>query len=106
MTKAEAMKLENRCDKIMSKYWGENCTMSMALNGKLKVIFNDGDYITWSMVRNDVDFIRHAGWYDDLVKKIAKTPRITLLLILRLSYTPKHGRNIAMLAYNKSVDYP
>lgn len=72
MTKAEAMKLENRCDKIMSGYLGEECTMSMALTGRLKVMFNDGDYITWSMKHNSVDYVHHVGFYDDLVERIAK----------------------------------
>lgn len=66
MTKEEALKLENRCDKIMSGYLGRECTVSMALTGKLKVEFNDGDYITWNMTGNHVDYIRYVGFYSDL----------------------------------------
>lgn len=70
MTKTEALKLENRCDKIMSGYLGRTCTVSMALTGKLKVEFIDGDYITWNMTCNDVDYIRYTGFYDYLVDDI------------------------------------
>lgn len=72
MTKEEALKLENRCDKIMSGYLGKSCTVSMALTGKLKIEFDDGDYITWSPIRNDVDYISYVGFYSDLVDKIAQ----------------------------------
>lgn len=72
MTKEEAIKLENRCDKIMSGYLGESCTVSMALSGKLKIVFDDGDYITWSMVHNDVDYVNYSGFYTDLVGTIGK----------------------------------
>lgn len=66
MTKEEAIKLENRCDKIMSGYLGRPCTMSMALTGKLKIEFNDGNYITWNMTGNHVDYICYTGFYSDL----------------------------------------
>ena len=70
MTKQEAMKLENRCDKIMSGYLGKKCTVSMALTGKLKVEFNDGDYITCTTPCFGVDYVSFTGCYDDLVEKI------------------------------------
>ena len=66
MTKAEAIKLEERCDKIMSGYLGKSCTVSMALSGKLKVEFDDGDYITWKLSGNHVDYINYFGFYSDL----------------------------------------
>lgn len=72
MTKEEALKLENRCDKIMSGYLGRSCTVSLALTGKLKVVFDDGDYITWNMTCNCVDYIRYVGFYDNLVEDITK----------------------------------
>lgn len=72
MTKEEAIKLENRCDKIMSGYLGRECTVSMALSGKLKICFNDGDYITWNMSCNDVNYIHYVGFYYDLVETIGK----------------------------------
>lgn len=71
MTKQEAMKLETRCDKIMSGYLGRSCTVSMALTGKLKVMFNDGDYITMKRVYDEPDYISYTGDYDDLKEKIA-----------------------------------
>lgn len=72
MTKQEAAKLENRCDKIMSGYLGKECTVSMALSGKLKVEFNDGDFVTWNMEHNDVDYVRYIGFYDELTETVAK----------------------------------
>ena len=66
MTEAEAIELENRCDKIMSGYLGRSCTVSIALSGKLKVEFDDGDYITWKMSSNRVDYINYVGFYSDL----------------------------------------
>lgn len=66
MTKAEAIELENRCDKIMSGYLGKSCTVSMALSGKLKVEFDDGDYITWNVANNHVDYINYVGFYSHL----------------------------------------
>lgn len=73
MTKEEAMKLEKRCDKIMSGYLGEECIVSLALSGKLKVEFNDGsNYVTWNMKTNDVDYVNYTGFYDNLVDTISK----------------------------------
>lgn len=72
MTKEEAMRLENRCDKIMSGYLGHSCTVSLALSGKLKIEFNDGDYVTWNMTHNDVYYINYSGFYDDLLELIRK----------------------------------
>jgi hypothetical protein len=72
MTKQEAIKLENRCDKIVSGYVGEECTVSMALSGKFKVEFNDGCYITWRMTCNEADYVYHIGYHDELVDRIAK----------------------------------
>lgn len=71
MTKEEALRLENRCDKIMSGYLGKECTVSMTLTGKLKIILN-GDYITWNMTCNDVDYVWWVGFYNDLVETIGK----------------------------------
>ena len=72
MTKAEAIELENRCDKIMSGYLGKSCTVSMALSGrsKLKITFGDGDYITWKMLGNHVDYINYVGPYSYLEEDI------------------------------------
>lgn len=66
MTKEEAIRLENRCDKIMSGYLGKSCTVSLALTGKLKIEFDDGDYITWNITTNDADYVRYTGFYDYL----------------------------------------
>jgi hypothetical protein len=72
MTKDEASRLENRCDKIMSGYLGKSCTVSMALTGKLKIEFDDGDYITWNMTVNAVDYVSYTGFHSDLLDIIMK----------------------------------
>ena len=72
MIKDEAIRLENRCDKIMSGYLGKLCTVSMALTGKLKIEFNDGDYITWNMTCNEVDYVSYVGFYDELAETIGE----------------------------------
>jgi hypothetical protein len=71
MTKEEAIQLENRCDKIMSGYLDKSCTVSMALTGKLKVVFNDGDYITWNMAHNCADYVSFVGFCNDLIETIS-----------------------------------
>lgn len=68
MTKKEAEVLENRGDKIMSGYLGKECIVSMALTGKLKIEFNDGDYITWNMTQNVPDYVSYTGCYVDLLE--------------------------------------
>ena len=72
MTKKEALVLENRCDKIMSGYLGRECLVSLALTGKLKIEFNDGDFITVNKQANAVDYINYMGCYSDLLDDINK----------------------------------
>jgi hypothetical protein len=45
---------------------GEKCTLSLALTGKLKIMF-DVNFITWNMACNDVDWVWYVGFYGDLV---------------------------------------
>jgi hypothetical protein len=71
VTKQEAKVLENRGDKIMSGYLGEECMVSMALTGKLKIEFSDG-FITWNMTCNVPDYVSYIGCYDDLNEAISK----------------------------------
>ena len=71
MTKTEAKVLENRGDKIMSGYLGEECMVSMALTGKLKIEFSDG-FITWNMTCNSPDYVSYIGDYNSLNEAISK----------------------------------
>lgn len=71
MTREEAIKLENRCDKIMSGYLGMKCTLSLALSGRLKISFCDGDYVTWCLTSNMADYVGYTGFYSDLAEAIA-----------------------------------
>jgi hypothetical protein len=70
MTKEEAIQLENRCDKIMSQYLGEECIVCLALSGRLKIMFNEGDYVTWNMDTNNPAYINYRGFYRDLQKYV------------------------------------
>lgn len=72
MTKEEALKLENRCDKIMSGYLGRSCTVSLTLAGTLKVEFDDGNYITWNMTGSNAPYVRWVGFHYQLNEDIAK----------------------------------
>lgn len=71
MTKQEASEIENICDKLMSYYLKEECTMSMALTGRLKVEF-DGNFITINKPFGNVDYVRYVGYYSDLQEYIEK----------------------------------
>lgn len=72
MTKEEAINLENRCDKVMSGYLGECCTVSMSLNGKLKIEFGYGEFITFDIGNNKVIYVSYSGYYSDLLELIPK----------------------------------
>lgn len=65
MTKLEALKLEKKCDELMSEYLHTKCSVSMALTGKLKVEFG-GDYITLTKDYKDAAYINFTGFYFDL----------------------------------------
>lgn len=65
MTKLEALELEKRCDELMSSYLHTECSVSMALTGKLKVEFNGG-YITLTKDYRDAEYINFTGFYFDL----------------------------------------
>jgi hypothetical protein len=65
MTKQEAIELENKCDELMSKYLQEECTMSMALTGKLKVGFGS-NYFTLDMDEKVASYVKYHGYYDML----------------------------------------
>lgn len=69
MTKQEAIKLEKNCDKLMSEYLEEDCTVSLALSGRFKVQFGN-DYITLNKDVDDAWYINFRGFYSDLRKYI------------------------------------
>ena len=65
MTKIEALELEKKCDELMSAYLRTECSVSMALTGKLKVEFG-GVYITLTKDYSDASYINFTGFYFDL----------------------------------------
>jgi hypothetical protein len=66
MTKQEAIELESKCDELMSEYIKEECNVSMALTGKLKIIFDD-NYIVFDKALRAVHYINYTGDYQDLM---------------------------------------
>ena len=68
MTKQEAIELENKCDELMSEYTGKDCSVSLALTGKLKVEFDGRNYITLTKKWMEVDYINYAGHYETLLE--------------------------------------
>ena len=65
MTKKEAMDLENKCDNLMCAYVQEDCQVSMALNGRMKVYF-DGGFITLEKDHKTVHYLSYTGMRSDL----------------------------------------
>ncbi len=65
MTKREAIELENKCDKLMSKYLDYDCRVSMALSGRFKVYFGD-NYITLGKDNKSASYVKFNGCYSDL----------------------------------------
>ena len=58
MTKQEAIELENKCDELMSKYLQEECTVSMALTGKLKIEFGS-NYLTLDADKKVASYVKY-----------------------------------------------
>lgn len=75
MTKQEAIELEERCDKLMSEYLDQDCSVSWALTGRLEVMFGDGDYITLSKDNQSASYVNFQGWYSDLAEYIDEIVR-------------------------------
>ena len=69
MTKQEAQALERVCDSLMSHYLKEECTVYMALSGKLRIAINDY-YITINTKTRTANYIRFTGFYEDLQEHI------------------------------------
>lgn len=69
MTKQEAIELENKCDKLMSEYLDNDCTVSMALSGRFKVSFRD-NYITLGRDNKSASYVNFHGDYSDLEEHI------------------------------------
>jgi hypothetical protein len=69
MTKKEAIELENKCDELMSRYLNKYCNVSMALNGRLKVSFDD-NYITLTKDISTAWYVKFNGFYLELEEYI------------------------------------
>lgn len=92
MTKEYALELEERCDKLMSEYLHDVCTVSMALTGRLKVEFN-GDFITLNKDYTDASYINFCGDYSDLkdcIDAIVKCVEANAALFNELMWSYSH----------------
>lgn len=69
MTKIEALELENKCDELMTKAIGEECAVSMALTGRLKVNFGE-DYFSLNTEYANASYVKFHGNYVELLKAI------------------------------------
>lgn len=65
MTNIEAIELENKCDELMTKAIGEECSISMAMTGRLKVNFGD-NYISLTKDFRGASYVKFHGYYVDL----------------------------------------
>lgn len=66
MTKADAEKLETICDELMCLYLGEDCTVSLALTGRLKISLESNHFIIMTKALDDVSYISFTGDFKDL----------------------------------------
>lgn len=69
MTKKEAIELENKCDKLISEHLDNDCCVSLALSGRLKVSFGES-YITMSKDNKSAWYVKFHGFHSDLEEYI------------------------------------
>ena len=96
MTKQEACDLENMCGTLMSKCVGEECRVSLALTGRLKISFNDG-FITLKKDRSGVDYVKYVGYYEDLediIKRALSCVNSNTSLLDKLIWSYEHIREL------------
>ena len=66
MTKKEALKLETKCDNLISKATGYECSVSQALGGNLRIQFGENNI---SISKYDLDtpeWVHYIGDYSEL----------------------------------------
>lgn len=69
MTKSEAIILESKIDELFSKKLGENCEVSMALTGALRISIDNG-FFNIKTDKEAVDWVKWNGDYGDLISCI------------------------------------
>lgn len=74
MTSQEAIELEAKCDRLMTEYTGEKCTVCMSLVGHLKIVFEE-NYILIDEKSGSVLYIRFNGYYQELCAIIKDVQR-------------------------------
>lgn len=65
MISQEAIELEAKCDRLMTEYTGEKCTVCMSLVGHLKIVFGE-NYILIDENSGSALYIRFNGYYQEL----------------------------------------
>jgi len=69
MTNNEAVELENTCDELMTKAISEECNVSMAMTGRLKVNFGD-NYFSLNSDYANASYVKFHGDYFGLLNVI------------------------------------
>ena len=96
MTKQEAMELETKCDNLLIQCTGEDCKVSMALTGRLKVYF-DANFIVLNKDYKTVNYLKYTGYYEDLneyIEKIVKCVNENKELFDQLMWSYEHNREL------------
>ena len=66
MTREEARVLELACDKLISDATGENCSVSMALAGHLRIQFGENNITISKYDLDTPEWVHYIGDYGDL----------------------------------------
>ena len=77
MTKKEALELESKCDNLISKATGYDCSVSQALGGNLRIQFGENNV---SLSKYDLDtpeWVHYIGDYGEL-QSFIDSVRVTI----------------------------
>ena len=66
MTKNEAIELERQCELLLSKQLGFECMISLSLNGRLRIQFDDS-FINLSSDFSHAQYVKFIGYFDELL---------------------------------------
>lgn len=92
MTKKEALELENKCDNLLSKATGCDCSVSQTLGGNLRIQFGENNISINKYDMDTPEWVHYIGDYGDLQSFISSVRVIIrknkeLFVKLMWSYT-------------------
>lgn len=97
MTREEAKVLELACDKLLSDAVGENCSVSMALAGHLRIRFGENNMTISKHDLFTVEWINYTGDFTvllDEIDVIQKTIQENIESFKRLMWSYEHIREL------------